>query len=97
MKREKERNAKKASVGSPRPPKNSVTQQSGGAAQVRPSSQPHAAVSTLSTTSTVATPSAATPSTTAPPDVTMRQAGRWTRFWLRFCCTSTTEYSDDHH
>ncbi|OAX38670.1 hypothetical protein K503DRAFT_145405 [Rhizopogon vinicolor AM-OR11-026] len=64
MKREKERNAKNASAGSSRPPQSSVTQKSRGAAQVQPSSQPHAPVSTSSTTSAVTTPSAATTSTT---------------------------------
>ncbi|OAX38789.1 hypothetical protein K503DRAFT_134873 [Rhizopogon vinicolor AM-OR11-026] len=91
MKKEKERNAKKASASSPRPPRSSVTQRSGGAVQIQPSSQPHAAVPTSSTTPAVTT------SMSALPDVTIRQAGRWTRFWLRFCCTSIEYTGDGHH
>jgi hypothetical protein len=77
--------------GSPQPPQSSITQQFGGAGQMQSTSQPHAAVSVPSTT-----PAIATTSTTALPDLTIRQAGCWTRFWLIICCASP-EYSDAHH
>lgn len=77
--------------GSPQPPQSSITQQFGGLAQIQSTSQPHAAVSAPSTT-----PAITTTSTTALPDLTIRQAGCWTRFWLIVCCASP-EYSDGRH
>ena len=77
--------------GSPQPPQSSITQQFGAAAQMESASQSHAAVSVPSTT-----PAIGTTSTTALPDLMIRQAGCWTRFWLIMCCASP-EYSDDRH
>ncbi|KAG1798094.1 uncharacterized protein HD556DRAFT_1463521 [Suillus plorans] len=72
-----------------RPPNSNTTQHSNSASQAQ-SSQAQAAVS----------PSTAPPAVThtfssANPHVTIRHAGRWTRFWLLICCTST-EYTHDH-
>ncbi|KAJ8593607.1 hypothetical protein M405DRAFT_858821, partial [Rhizopogon salebrosus TDB-379] len=80
-KREKEKNAKKASAGGSQLPQCSVTQQSGAAPQTQPSSQSNAAVSILSTTPALAATSAAAASL---PEITIRLAVHWTRFWLRF-------------
>jgi uncharacterized protein (DUF1800 family) len=83
MKKEKAKKAKDALAGSSRPNSpNNVTQQSDGAAQAQPSSELHAAVSTLSTTAAIAATSAFTM--------------RWTRFWSAVCCISTQD-ADDHH
>ena len=75
----------------PQPPQSSITQQFGGAGQMQSASQSHAAVSVPSTT-----PAIGTTSTSALPDLTIRQAGCWTRFWLIVCCASP-EYSDGRH
>ncbi|KAG1869047.1 hypothetical protein DFJ58DRAFT_83181 [Suillus subalutaceus] len=72
------------------PPNSNVTQSS-GVAQPQSSPQPQAAVST--TTSPLAVFNTASKTN---PDVMIRRAGRWTRFWLFICCTST-EYTDGHH
>ncbi|KAJ8595407.1 hypothetical protein M405DRAFT_878224 [Rhizopogon salebrosus TDB-379] len=80
----------KASAGGSQLPQCSVTQQSGAAPQTQPSSQSNAAVSTLSTTPALAATSAAAASL---PDITIRQAGHWTRFWLRFCCHVSGSHS----
>ncbi|KAG2035526.1 WD40-repeat-containing domain protein [Suillus americanus] len=60
---------------------------------VKPSSQPQPAVSNSSIAPAVGDNTAAT---TPPPrpDVILRQAGLWTRFWLLICCLSP-EYQDD--
>ena len=77
--------------GSPQPSQSGITQQFGGAGQMQSTSQLHAVVSVPSTTLAIAT----TP-TSALPDLTIRQAGCWIRFWLIICCASP-EYSDDRH
>ncbi|KAG1869675.1 hypothetical protein C8R48DRAFT_760648 [Suillus tomentosus] len=72
-----------------RPPNGNTTQHSHGASQAQ-SSQAQAPVSPSSAPPVVTnTPSSANP------HVTIRHAGRWTRFWLFICCTST-EYTHDH-
>jgi hypothetical protein len=96
FKKEKDKNTKKASAGSSRPPRSSVTQQSGAAPQTQPSPQSNATISTSSTTLAVTATSAAVMSTISLPDVTIRKAGHWTRFWLRFCC-APAEYTHGHH
>jgi len=63
-----------------------------GAGQAQPTSQVHAATSTLSTTPAVAATSAAT-TTTSRPDAMIPRAGRWTRFWLSIGCVSA-KYTD---
>ena len=77
--------------GGPHPSQSSILQQFGGAGQMQSTSQPPAAVSVPSTT-----PAIDTTSTSALPDLTIRQAGCWTRFWLTACCASP-EYSDGRH
>ncbi|KAG1821297.1 WD40-repeat-containing domain protein [Suillus variegatus] len=69
-----------------RPPNNNAAQHSSGATQA----QAQAAAST-STAPPVA-------NTTSHPnlDPTIKTAGRWTRFWLFFCCASP-EYTHSHH
>jgi hypothetical protein len=98
MKKERERakKAKKAYAGSSRPPQSSITQQSSGAAQAKPSSELHADIATLSTTHAVTATSAVSPSTASPPDAIIPRAGRWTRFWLFVGCVSA-QYTGDHH
>jgi hypothetical protein len=96
FKKERDKNTKEASAGSSRPPRSSVTWQSGAAPQTQPSPQSSATISTPSTTPAVAAASAAVMSTTSLPDVTIRKAGHWTRFWLRFCC-APAEYTHGHH
>ncbi|KAG1721081.1 quinon protein alcohol dehydrogenase-like superfamily [Suillus paluster] len=83
---------KNAAAGSSQPPKANVTQQPSGAAHPQSSLQSLATVSP-STTPVVAATSAATTSTTPPPHVTIKYAGRWTRFWLFICCASP-EYTE---
>ncbi|KAG1837780.1 WD40-repeat-containing domain protein [Suillus subalutaceus] len=70
-------------------PNNNTTQQSTGAA-AQTSLQTQAAVSTSSTALPVANTTLHTN-----PNATMKNVGRWTRFWLFFCCASP-EYTHDH-
>lgn len=65
------------------PPNSNVTQQSSGGAQDQTSSHTQAAVSP----SSIALPIANTISHTNS-HATVENAGRWTRFWLFFCCAS---------
>ncbi|KAG2034538.1 WD40-repeat-containing domain protein [Suillus americanus] len=65
------------------------TQQSTGVAS-QTSSQTQAAVSTSFTALPVANTTLHTN-----PNATMKNVGRWTRFWLFFCCASP-EYTHDH-
>ncbi|KAG2739660.1 hypothetical protein P692DRAFT_20915376, partial [Suillus brevipes Sb2] len=85
-----------AAASSSRPPKPNATQQSGTATQTQPSLQPQPAVSNPSTTPAVGDNAAATSSTPSQPDVVLRHAGLWTRFWLFIGCLSP-EYRDGHH
>ncbi|KAG2739657.1 WD40 repeat-like protein [Suillus brevipes Sb2] len=80
---------KNPTAGSSQPPKLNV---------VKPSSQPQAADSSSSTTPAigVATTTTGTASMPSRPDITIKQAGIWTRFWLLICCAST-EHTDGHH
>ncbi|KAG2035520.1 hypothetical protein BDR03DRAFT_1012530 [Suillus americanus] len=71
-----------STASSSRPPKSNATQPSGTANQTPPSSQPQLAVSNSSTTPGVGGNAAATSSMPSRPDVMLRQAGLWTRFWL---------------
>ncbi|KAG2338951.1 hypothetical protein BDR05DRAFT_951524 [Suillus weaverae] len=79
--------SKNSTAGSSQPPKPNVAQ---------PSSQLQAAGSSSSTTPAVGGATTTTGATSAPsrPDITIRQAGLWTRFWLLICffepffCTS---------
>ncbi|KAG1846555.1 hypothetical protein DFJ58DRAFT_489565 [Suillus subalutaceus] len=79
-----------AAAGSSRPPNSNVTQQS---AQAQLSSQQQAAVSTSSSTP----PVGATTTSSTNPNVTIKHAGRWIRFWLFICCASTEYTHDSHH
>ncbi|OAX31523.1 hypothetical protein K503DRAFT_806000, partial [Rhizopogon vinicolor AM-OR11-026] len=94
MKKERERvkKAKKACASNSRPPHDSVTQQSGGAAQAQSSTELHADVATPD----VAATSAATTLTMSLPDAIIPRAGRWTRFRLFVCCISA-QYTDGYH
>ncbi|KIK34394.1 hypothetical protein CY34DRAFT_812948 [Suillus luteus UH-Slu-Lm8-n1] len=76
-----------ATASSSRPPNSNTTLQSSGAAQV----QSQGAVST-----STAPPVAANTAPSTNPHVIIKHAGRWTRFWLFICCTSS-EYTDGHH
>ncbi|KAG1895487.1 uncharacterized protein F5891DRAFT_669043 [Suillus fuscotomentosus] len=67
------------------PPNSNTTQHSNGASQAQ------AAVSTASAPPVVTN---TTPNTN--PHVTIRHAGRWTRFWVSICCPSS-KYTDSHH
>ncbi|KIK39017.1 hypothetical protein CY34DRAFT_808779 [Suillus luteus UH-Slu-Lm8-n1] len=86
----------KPATSSSRPPKPSATQQSGTAPLTQPSLQPQPAVSNSSTTPALGDHAAATSSTPSRPDVMLRQAGLWTRFWLFILCLSP-EYQDGRH
>ncbi|KAG1774735.1 hypothetical protein EV702DRAFT_1122409 [Suillus placidus] len=86
--------SKKPTASNSRPPKHNVTQQSSTPTQTQPSSQPQTGVSSSSTTPAIA-PTATIP-TPSRPDVMIRHAGCWTRFWLTLGCLST-EYTDSHH
>ncbi|KAG1774719.1 hypothetical protein EV702DRAFT_481304 [Suillus placidus] len=88
--------AKNLTASSSRPPKPNATQQSGTATQSQPSSQSQATASSSSTTPAVGDNAAATSSTPSRPDLMLRQAGLWTRFWLFIGCLSP-EYQDGHH
>ncbi|KAG2031784.1 WD40-repeat-containing domain protein [Suillus americanus] len=79
---------KNSTASSSRPPKPNATQQSGTATQT-PSSEPQPAVSTTPAMSNNAV-------ATSRPDVMLRQAGLWTRFWLFIGCLSP-EYQDGRH
>jgi len=68
------------------------TMNASGAPQAQPTSEVHAAVSTLSTTPAVAATSAAT-TTILRTDAMIPQAGPWTRFWLSIGCVSA-QYTD---
>ncbi|KAG2744876.1 hypothetical protein P692DRAFT_20877445 [Suillus brevipes Sb2] len=76
-----------ATASSSRPPNNSTTQQSSSTAQA----QSQAAASTSTASPIVAN---AAPSTN--PHVIINNAGRWTRFWL-FICFTSSEYTDGQH
>ncbi|KAG2740203.1 hypothetical protein P692DRAFT_20337363 [Suillus brevipes Sb2] len=78
------------------PPKPNATQQSGTATQTQPSLQPQPAGSNSSTTPAVGDNAAGTSSTPSRPNVLLRQAGLWTRFWLFIGCLSP-EYQDGQH
>jgi hypothetical protein len=84
-----------ASSDSSRPQQSGVSRQSGGVARSQLSSEPHAAVSTLSSAPAVAATSA-TASTTSLPDAVIPRAGCWTRFWLYICCMPA-RYTDGHN
>ncbi|KAG2738059.1 hypothetical protein P692DRAFT_20759841, partial [Suillus brevipes Sb2] len=79
----------KNSAGSSQPPKPNVA---------KPSSQPQAADSSSSATPAIgdATTTTGATSMLSRPDITIKQAGLWTRFWLLICCAST-EHTDGHH
>ncbi|KAG2745391.1 hypothetical protein P692DRAFT_20877631 [Suillus brevipes Sb2] len=76
---------------SSQPPKPNATQQSSTATQIEPSLQPQPATSNSFTTPAVGDIAAATSSTPSRPDVVLRQAGLWTRFWppLDVCLLNT--------
>ncbi|KAG2738089.1 WD40 repeat-like protein [Suillus brevipes Sb2] len=80
---------KNTTAGSSHPPKSNVA---------KPPLQIQAAGSSSSTTPAIAdaTVTTGTTSMTSRPDIMIRQAGLWTRFWLLICCTST-EHTDGHH
>ncbi|KAG2757632.1 WD40 repeat-like protein [Suillus brevipes Sb2] len=84
----------KPAASSSRPPK--PTQQSGTATQTQPPSQPQPAASNSFPPPVVGDNAAATSSTPSRPDVVLRQAGLWTRFWLFIGCLSP-EYQDGRH
>lgn len=91
--REKRRPIPKKAVASrPRPPNCNATQQSSSATQTQPSSKPQHAIPTSSTTPVVVPTTASSTN----PHVTIKNAGRWTRFWLSICCAST-DYNDGLH
>ncbi|KAG2365098.1 hypothetical protein BDR07DRAFT_1399806 [Suillus spraguei] len=73
-------------------PPNSNSTQSSSAAQAQSFEQPQIAVFTSTASAPVPTPQATTSHTN--PRVTIKNAGRWTRFWLFFCCTSP-QYTHD--
>ncbi|KAG2747301.1 hypothetical protein P692DRAFT_20737822, partial [Suillus brevipes Sb2] len=79
--------SKNSTAGSSQPPKPDVA---------KPSSQPQAADSSSSTTPAVGNATSATNPMHSRPDVMIRQAGCWTRFWLFLGCLST-EYTDGHN
>ncbi|KAG2737744.1 hypothetical protein P692DRAFT_20760991, partial [Suillus brevipes Sb2] len=85
-----------ATASCSRPPKPSANQQSGTATQTQSSLQPQPAVSNSSTTPAVGDNAAATSSTPSRPDVLLRRARLWTRFWLFIGCLSP-EYQDGRH
>ncbi|KIK33395.1 hypothetical protein CY34DRAFT_713105 [Suillus luteus UH-Slu-Lm8-n1] len=85
-----------SAASSSRPPKPNATQQSATATQTQPSLQPQSGASSSSTTPAVGDNAAATSSTPSRPDVMLRQAGLWTRFWLFIGCLSP-EYQDGRH
>ncbi|KAG1851858.1 WD40-repeat-containing domain protein [Suillus subalutaceus] len=62
----------------------------------KPSSQQQATGSSSSTTPAAGDNTAATNSAPSRPDVILRQAGLWTRFWLFIGCLSP-EYQDGRH
>ncbi|KAG2739293.1 WD40 repeat-like protein [Suillus brevipes Sb2] len=84
----------------PLPPKNTTAGSSHLSKPnvAQPPLQPQAADSS-STTHAIgdATITTGTTSVTSRPDITIRQAGLWTRFWLLICCTSTEYTGDGHH
>ena len=82
------------SADSSRPARSSSAQQSGGAAQVQPSSEVHATLSTSTTRAIADTPAATTPASL--PDAVIPRAGRWTRFWLFIGCVHA-QYTDRHN
>jgi hypothetical protein len=87
--------AKKASDGSLR--QSSVPVQSGGAAQLEPILQPHAAgVSTSFTAPAIAAATSETTSTTTHPDGIIIRDGRWTRFRIFICCMPAY-FPNGHH
>ncbi|KAG2749073.1 hypothetical protein P692DRAFT_20954017 [Suillus brevipes Sb2] len=88
---------KRPSTAKSSKPKASLTQQSSSshATQTQPSSKPQA-VSSSSTTSAVPATTAVITSVISRPDITIRQAGCWTRFWLCIGCISP-EHLDGHH
>ncbi|KAG2743621.1 hypothetical protein P692DRAFT_20745818, partial [Suillus brevipes Sb2] len=81
--------SKNSTAGSSQPPKPDVA---------KPSSQPQAADSSSSATLAIGDATTTTGATSMPsrPDITIKQAGLWTRFWLLICCAST-EHTDGHH
>ncbi|KAG2751651.1 hypothetical protein P692DRAFT_20727002, partial [Suillus brevipes Sb2] len=81
--------SKNSTAGSSQPPKPDVA---------KPSSQPQAAGSSSSATPAIGDATTTTGATSMPsrPDITIKQAGLWTRFWLLICCAST-EHTDGHH
>ncbi|KAG2746005.1 WD40 repeat-like protein [Suillus brevipes Sb2] len=80
---------KNPTAGISHPPKPNVA---------NPSSQPQAAASSSSAAPVIgnATTTTGTTPTHSRPNIMIRQARLWTRFWLLICCTST-EYTDGHH
>jgi hypothetical protein len=86
----KEKRGPNSATSTSRHPNGNATQQSTGA-QAQTSSQTQATILTSST----ALPVTNTTSHTNP-HATIGNAGRWTRFWLFFCCTSP-KYTHDHH
>ncbi|KAG2749525.1 hypothetical protein P692DRAFT_20731467, partial [Suillus brevipes Sb2] len=78
-----------STAGSSQPPKPNIAM---------PSSQPQAAGSSSSATPVIGDATTTTGTTSMPsrPDITIKQAGLWTRFWLLICCAST-EHTDGHH
>jgi len=64
------------------------TTNASGAPQAQPTSEVHAAASSLSTTQAVVATSAATTMTSRPEEM-IPQVGCWTRFWLFIGCVPT--------
>ncbi|KIK31737.1 hypothetical protein CY34DRAFT_19620, partial [Suillus luteus UH-Slu-Lm8-n1] len=81
--------SKNSTAGSSQPPKPNVA---------KPSSQPQAADSSSSAIPAIGDATTTTGAASMPsrPDITIKQAGLWTRFWLLICCAST-EHTDGHH
>lgn len=88
---------KRPSASSSRPPNPHGTQQHSAATQNTPSSSqgPPTIVPTFAALPTVATTTFAT-ETMSQHNITVFQAGIWTRFWLWIGCASV-EYTDDRH
>ncbi|KAG2738088.1 hypothetical protein P692DRAFT_20759457 [Suillus brevipes Sb2] len=89
--------SKNSTAGSSQPPKPNVASPS-SQPQAEPSLQPQADGSSSSATPVIGDATTTTGATSMPsrPDITIKQAGLWTRFWLLICCAST-EHTDGHH
>jgi hypothetical protein len=58
------------------------------------SSQPEVLVTTMDAHAVTMTTTAAR--IPMPPDIVIRQAGCWTRFWLFFCCMDSEDTANPH-